>query len=83
MDNKILYTAKFTHHDLKFHNVWWKSDKRCGSWGGGGGVIKKKYHTVGTVIKSKRKIVKRCKMATPNIYIYMTAYFPDWVQELQ
>ena len=31
MDNKILYTAKFTHHDLKFHKVWWKSDKRCGS----------------------------------------------------
>ena len=23
---------KFTHHDLKFHKVWWKSDKRCGSW---------------------------------------------------
>jgi hypothetical protein len=21
MDNKILYTAKFTHHDLKFHKV--------------------------------------------------------------
>ena len=34
MDNKILYTAKFTHHDLKFHKVWWKSDKRCGSWFG-------------------------------------------------
>jgi len=33
MDNKILYTAKFTH-DLKFHKVWWKSDKRCGSWSG-------------------------------------------------
>ena len=32
MDNKILYTAKFTHHDLKFHKVWWKSEKRCGSW---------------------------------------------------
>jgi hypothetical protein len=30
MDNKILYTAKFTHHDLKFHKVWWKSDKRFG-----------------------------------------------------
>ena len=29
---KILYTAKFTHHDLKFHKVWWKSDKRFGSW---------------------------------------------------
>jgi hypothetical protein len=34
MDSKILYTAKFTHHDLKFHKVWWKSDKRCGSWSG-------------------------------------------------
>ena len=34
MDNKILYTAKFTHHDLKFHKVWGKSDKRCGSWSG-------------------------------------------------
>jgi hypothetical protein len=34
MDNKILYTAKFTHHDLKFHKVWWKSEKRCGSWSG-------------------------------------------------
>jgi hypothetical protein len=34
MDNNILYTAKFTHHDLKFHKVWWKSDKRCGSWSG-------------------------------------------------
>jgi len=34
MDNKILYTAKFTHHDLKFHKVWWKSDKRFGSWSG-------------------------------------------------
>ena len=34
MDNKILYTAKFTHHDLKFHKVWWKSNKRCGSWSG-------------------------------------------------
>ena len=34
MDNKILYTAKFPHHDLKFHKVWWKSDKRCGSWSG-------------------------------------------------
>ena len=32
MDNKILYIAKFTHHDLKFHKVWWKSDKRFGSW---------------------------------------------------
>jgi hypothetical protein len=32
MDNKILYTAKFTHHDLKFHKVWWKSDKIFGSW---------------------------------------------------
>ena len=21
MDNQILYTAKFTHHDLKFHKV--------------------------------------------------------------
>jgi hypothetical protein len=21
MDNKILYTEKFTHHDLKFHKV--------------------------------------------------------------
>jgi hypothetical protein len=27
MDNKFLYTAKFTHHDLKFHKDWWKSDK--------------------------------------------------------
>ena len=34
MDNKILYTAKFTHHDLKVHKVWWKSDKRCGNWSG-------------------------------------------------
>ena len=34
MDNNILYTAKFTNHDLKFHKVWWKSDKRCGSWSG-------------------------------------------------
>ena len=34
MDNKILYTAKFTHHDLKFHKVWWKQDKRCGRWSG-------------------------------------------------
>jgi hypothetical protein len=34
MDNKILYTAKFTHHDLKFHKVWWKSDKRFESWSG-------------------------------------------------
>ena len=34
MDNKILYTAKFTHHDLKFHKIWWKSDKSCGSWSG-------------------------------------------------
>ena len=24
MDNKILYTAKFTHHDLKFHKDWTK-----------------------------------------------------------
>jgi hypothetical protein len=31
---EILYTAKFTHHVLKFHKVWWKSDKRCGSWSG-------------------------------------------------
>jgi hypothetical protein len=31
---KILYTAKFTHHGLKFHKVWWKSDKRFGSWSG-------------------------------------------------
>ena len=31
---KILYTAKFTHHDLKFHKVWWKSDKRFGNWSG-------------------------------------------------
>ena len=28
MDNKTLYTAKFTHHDLKFHKAWWKLDKR-------------------------------------------------------
>ena len=34
MDNKILYTAKFTHHDFKFHKVWWKSDKRFGSQSG-------------------------------------------------
>jgi len=32
MDNKILYTAKFTHHGLKSHKDLWKSDKRCGSW---------------------------------------------------
>jgi uncharacterized cysteine cluster protein YcgN (CxxCxxCC family) len=31
MDNDILYTAKFTHHDLKFHKAWWKLDKRFGS----------------------------------------------------
>ena len=31
MDNTILYTTKFTHHDLKFLKVWWKSDKRFGS----------------------------------------------------
>ena len=24
----ILYTAKLTHHDLKFHKTWWKSDKK-------------------------------------------------------
>ena len=34
MDNMSLNTAKFKHHDLKFHKVWWKSDKRCGSWSG-------------------------------------------------
>jgi hypothetical protein len=34
MDNTILYTAKFTHHDLKVHKVWWKSDKRCGNCSG-------------------------------------------------
>jgi hypothetical protein len=34
MDNTILYTAKFKHHDLKFHKVWWKSNKRFGSWSG-------------------------------------------------
>jgi hypothetical protein len=34
MDNKILYTAKFTHHDLKFHKDWQKSDKRFESWSG-------------------------------------------------
>ena len=34
MDNKILYSAKFTHHDLIFHKVRWKSEKRCGSWSG-------------------------------------------------
>ena len=34
MDNKILYAAKFTHHDIKFHKVWWKSDKTRGSWSG-------------------------------------------------
>ena len=28
MHNKILYTAKFTHHDLKFHKVWWKLVRR-------------------------------------------------------
>ena len=34
MDNTILYTAKLTHNDLKFNKVWWKSNKRCGSWSG-------------------------------------------------
>jgi len=32
MDNTILYIEKFTHHDLKIQKVWWKSDKRFGSW---------------------------------------------------
>jgi hypothetical protein len=26
MENTIIYTAKFTHHDLKFHKVLWTSD---------------------------------------------------------
>jgi hypothetical protein len=56
MDNKNPLTAKFTHHDLKFHKVWWKSYKRCGSWSGqtgrflctpqtmfAGGIITSKY----------------------------------------
>jgi hypothetical protein len=34
MDNTILYTAKFTHHDLKVHKDWWTSDKRCENWSG-------------------------------------------------
>jgi hypothetical protein len=34
MDNKILCTAKFTHHDLKFHKAWLTSDKRFESWSG-------------------------------------------------
>ena len=32
---KTQWTIKsFILHDLKFHEAWWKSDKRCGSWSG-------------------------------------------------
>jgi len=33
-------------------------------------MINKKYHTVGTVPKSNRKIVERCKIETPNTQIH-------------
>jgi hypothetical protein len=39
MDNTIFYTAKFTHHDLKFHKVGGNrtKDVEIGVGGGGGG----------------------------------------------
>jgi len=44
----------------------------------------RKYHTVGTVPKSNRKIVERgkIKIDTPT-HKYMTAHFPVLVQALQ
>jgi len=41
----------------------------------------KKYHSVGTILKSNIKIVGRGKIDTPNKY--MTAHYPGLVQALQ
>jgi len=42
----------------------------------------KKYHTIGTVPKSNRKIVDRDKTGTSK-HKYMTARFRDLVKSLQ
>jgi hypothetical protein len=41
-----------------------------------------KYYTVGTFLKSNRKIVGRVKIDTLT-HIYMTTHFPRFVQTLQ
>jgi hypothetical protein len=43
----------------------------------------KKKHTVGTVSKSNRKIVKTESKSTPLTDMYMTSHFPVFVQTLQ
>ena len=43
-----------------------------------------KYHTVGTVLKSDRKIVEREAKSIPLTHsIYMTSHCPDLAQALQ
>ena len=46
-----------------------------------------KYHTVGTVLKSNRKIIESEKKSIPltrvHVHVYMIAHFPGLVQILQ
>ena len=46
-------------------------------------IVKKKCCTVGTVSKSKRKIVERSNIDTLNTKKYMIDHFPGMVQVLQ
>ena len=43
----------------------------------------KKYHTMGTVRKSNRKIVETETKLTPITHIYMTIHFPGLAKALQ
>jgi len=40
--------------------------------------MKKKYHAVGTVLKSNRKVVERVKIDTSNTQIHDCSLFPTW-----
>jgi hypothetical protein len=37
-----------------------------------------KYHTVGIILKSNRKLVKQSQNYTPNTHIHDRSFFLDW-----
>ena len=67
MDNQILYTAKFTHHDLKFHKVGGNQTKdvEVGGGGGGGGGYKQKIPHCRNSYKIQKKNCKKMQNGYP------------------
>jgi hypothetical protein len=46
-------------------------------WGGGDKLKNKKYHTVGTILKSNsKKVVQIGNIETSNTHMYMTSHIP-------